>query len=229
MSGARRGPIEETPWPERITARVVSPGGEPRIHGYDVQRDLAPRYGLVDTFFLAITGELPESEAEARAVEVALAFLAPATAAEAPAHAAGLARLCGAATSAVIGTGAIALAEEARFLLAQHGPLLEWLSGERRGAPPGVEAAEEERQAVARLLVCLEAAPGYLPPPGLGLLASLLAVLFAAGLRTPEQLEAAFVWARLPCVMAEALAVKPGRFRKYPMDLPAYRYSGRDA
>jgi hypothetical protein len=35
------GPVEAFPWPEQLTARVVQAGAQPRLQGYDVQRDLA--------------------------------------------------------------------------------------------------------------------------------------------------------------------------------------------
>ena len=111
--GKLSGPLEETPFPEQLLGRVVTPGAAPRLHGYDVERDIAVHYGQAELVLLALTGELPDSRA-AVLFEVACAFLSPISVAHAPAHAAVLSRLCGTTTSATIGTAAIALGEEAR-------------------------------------------------------------------------------------------------------------------
>jgi citrate synthase len=95
----------------------VSPGPDPRIHGYAVEGDLAPHYRFSDVIYLSLTGELP-TDAQSRTFERALILLSPISIAEAPSHAASLARVCDATHSAVIGTGAIALAEQARFMVA---------------------------------------------------------------------------------------------------------------
>jgi hypothetical protein len=51
-----------------------------------------------------------------------------------------------------------------------------------------------------------------------------LALLVYAGLVREEDLVAALSIARLPAVIAEGLAVRPGRLKRYPMDLPPFRY-----
>lgn len=112
-------PFDEHVWPSTLTARVVSPGADPRIHGYAVESDLARHYRFSDVVFLSLTGELPTDE-QSRTFERALILLSPITIAEAPSHAASLSRVCDASHSAVIGTGAIALAEQARFIV-RHG------------------------------------------------------------------------------------------------------------
>jgi hypothetical protein len=219
------GPLDEAPAPSTLRAHVVTPGAAPRVHGYDVEGDLARHYGAAETTLLALTGELPAPEV-ARAFEVATAFLAPVSVAEAPAHAAVLARLCRARTSGILGIAAIALAEQARTVVADHADLVAWLDRPSGDAPARGAATDDDARSVARLRAALA-------PTGLrvGLLdrdptrtAALVAVLHACGLVRPEQIETAIVIARLPCVMAEASAVRPGRFRRYPTNLPPFRY-----
>src|SRR5258708_5243088 len=86
----RAGPIDVGLWPSQLTARVVDGGFRPRILGYDVQTDLARHYSFAEVVLLCLCGEVPTREV-GRAFEIALSFLAPVSAAEAPAHAAGLA------------------------------------------------------------------------------------------------------------------------------------------
>ncbi len=112
----QRTPFDEHAWPAKLTARVVSPEPDPRIHGYAVRSDLARHYRFSDVVFLSLTGELPTEE-QSSTFEQALILLAPISVAEAPSHAASLARVCDASHSAVLGTGAIALAEQARFMV----------------------------------------------------------------------------------------------------------------
>jgi len=220
------GPLDEAPCAERLAAHAVTPGIAPRLHGYDVEGDLARHYGLSEMVLLALTGELPQGAA-ARAFEVAAAFLAPASVAEAPAHAAVLARLCRARQSGVTGIASIALAEEAHTLVAEHAALLEWLRTPSGPAPATCRSTtQDERRSVARLREALE--PTGLSVPLLaedpGRIPALIAVLHACGLDRKDQIEIAMVLARLPAAMAEASAVRPGRFRDYPTNLPPFRY-----
>lgn len=112
-------PFSQNPWPSKLTARVVSPGADPRIHGYAVQDDLARHYRFSDVIYLSLTGELP-TDAQSRMFEQVLIRLSPISVGEAPSHAASLARVCDGSNSAVIGTGAMALAEQARFVVSEH-------------------------------------------------------------------------------------------------------------
>lgn len=210
--GAPDGPVEGFAFPATLTARVVQPGPAPRVHGYDVQADLASRYTLAEQAVLAATGELPDDES-GRAVEVALAFLSPSSVAEAPAHTALLARLCGATTSATIAAAALTLAEQARDLV---GRFEAWRAEPGEGGSP---------EAIARLRAALP--DGFAPPPSApSVELAALAVLHACGVRERDALETLVVWARLPTAAAEALAVRPASFREYPMDLPSFHYEG---
>jgi hypothetical protein len=176
-------PIDEMDVPDRLPARVVAPGAAPRLHGYDLQADLATHYRFSEIAALALLGEAP-SPAAGRVFEVALTFACSATIAEAPAHASALSRLCGARPSSVAAVAATALAEEARHRVLAHAPLLAWLDGGRAGAPPE-EPVEDP--ATARLHGHLEALghPIAAGDRGLPLGAALLAVFHDVGLRQP--------------------------------------------
>ncbi len=222
----RSGPMEEVPWPEKLTARVVTPGARPRLHGYDVEGDLARHYSFAETVLLAFTGEPPD-EARGRAFETALIFLSPISIAEAPTHAAAIARLAGSGASGVLATGAIGLAEQARFIVEDHEELLQVLRDPMRVLPDRYKArSDRDRETIQRLrsalpsslrVPLLDADPAPMP--------ALLGVLFACGLTRPEWLETAMVIARLAALFSEAFAMKPGRLEEYPMDLPSFRFS----
>jgi hypothetical protein len=217
--------MDEPIWPERLAARVVDPGPVPRIHGFDVEGDLARHYGFAEIALLALTGEAPD-RAAGRAFEIALAFLAPVTARLASVHAAGLARLCGANGTGIAGVAAVGLAEEARVLLADHLDLLRWLDDVVPPVPPAFRCqGEDERRRVADLARLL-AESGFDGSrlEGLGSIPALIAVLHACGLRDPERISAALILSRLPCALAEALAVRPLAFGDYPVGLPPFRY-----
>lgn len=220
------GPLESGQFPDKLTARVITPGARPRVHGYDVETDLARHYGATDLVLLSLTGELPVEPARA-AFEVAWLFLAPVSVAHAGPHATVLSRLCGSTASSMLGVAAIGLAEQARALVAEHADLLRWLKSKADALPARYRAQEpEERDAVERLRQALA---------GTGLVvqaleqtptrdAALLSVLFACGLRRPEQLQAVIVLARLPSALAEGFAERATNFANYPINLPAFAY-----
>ncbi|MFI5302192.1 MAG: hypothetical protein ACHREM_29225, partial [Polyangiales bacterium] len=62
---AREGPVESQPWPTQLDAHVVTPGARPRMHGYDVEGELARSGSLAEIGLLATTGELPSAAARA--------------------------------------------------------------------------------------------------------------------------------------------------------------------
>jgi hypothetical protein len=70
------GPIEQQKWSEHLEAHVVDDRGPLRVHGYDVESDLARHYRFSDVVYLTLTGELPD-DARSRAFEIALCFLLP--------------------------------------------------------------------------------------------------------------------------------------------------------
>jgi hypothetical protein len=220
------GPVEQHPWPEELRGNVVTPGARSRMHGYDVEGDLAKHYRFSDVVLLALTGELPSDE-QSIAFDTAMTFLAPLSVAEAPTHAAVLASITGSRSSAILGVSAIALAERARTLVADSTPLLQWLAAPggtldarfRDDAPGERESVQRLRDALARRGVRIAALDASLSRE-----AALVATLWFAGLTRPEQMEAALVTASLPGVVAEAPFHKVASFREYPMQLPPFRY-----
>lgn len=226
MTTEHSGPLEKASFPEQLSARVVTPGPEARLHGYDVERDLALHYTSAELTLLSLTGELPSEEARA-IFEIASTYLAPVSVAHASTHAAVVARLCGATTSTTIGTAAIGLAEQARALLDEHEDLLRWLRKPTEELPEPYRAVDVEDTAAVERLRALLSKRG-LAVPSLDLLptrtAALLMLLYTAGLRRRERLEVVIVLARLPTVMAEALAERATNFGNYPMNLPRFSY-----
>ncbi len=152
-------------------------------------------------------------------------FLSATRVAEGPAHAAVLARTCEGESSAVIGTGVIALAEQARVMIARHREFLQWLASSE-GAPPPEALASTEPASLVHLREALTARGVSVPALSHPLTrdAALMAVLHFSGLVRAEHLESALVLARLPTVAAEAFAVTPASFREYPLNVPAFRY-----
>lgn len=226
MSSFFSGPLDgETKFPDVIKARVVTVGSEPRVRGYDVEADLARHYGAADVTLLALTGELP-SDAARRAFEVAATFLAPLAVNEAATHGAVVAKLFGAKSTSVVAVAAIGLAEHARSLLDEHAPLLDALKAKQTSLDERyVAKSEQDREAVERLRGALprELEVGTLSQnPTRD--AALIGVLYACGLKRREQLEAAIVHARLPCVLAEAMAERATNFGNYPINVPQFVY-----
>ncbi|HEX2670970.1 MAG TPA: hypothetical protein VHM25_08860 [Polyangiaceae bacterium] len=222
------GPLEgDASFPAHLTARVVTPGARPRVHGYDVEGDLARHYQSADLLFLLLQGELP-TPAISRAFSVALMFLAPVSVAHASTHAAVVGRLCDAPARSMFGVAAIGAAEHASWLLHEHRELLAWLLAPRGSLPERFRARDEaDLAAVQRLTTALE--PTGLSVPALAegpsRDAALLMVLFAVGFHSRERLEAAIVLARLPSGIAEALAERPTNFGNYPINLPRFTYT----
>lgn len=151
-------PFDQVSWPNTITARVVQPGEDPRIHGYAVSADLAKHYGFSDVVFLTLTGELPTDEQSAKFAR-ALILLSAISVGEAPSHAASLARVCDGSDSAVIGTAAIALSEQARVAVAerQH-PAFALL------AECGIERADQLQAIWVVARIAVVAAEGFATP-----------------------------------------------------------------
>lgn len=217
------GPVERIDAAEKLSARVVEPGDPPRILGYAVGDDLAFNYSFAEIVLLSLGGALPESHV-GRAFEIALAFAAPVSVAEAPSNAAGLARLCGASPKNVVAVGAVVLAERSATRLNALRELLPWL--EDPAVPFPAAATAPPCSSVDMLRRAL-------PPPfdalaifdhSPSLDAALVAVLFDCGLRRADRMIAAFTIAGLGCTCAEAFAVKALNLRGYPMDVPPFEY-----
>jgi hypothetical protein len=211
--------------PSQLTARVVAPGWRPLLHGYDVQGDLSRHYGFAEVILTALRAEAPDAETGA-AFEVALAFAAPVAVTDAPAHAAMLARLCGARAAGVASVAGITLAEQARWLLDEHAAVLAWLDGAGELPASAAPGSDDEAAAVDRLRGALEArrASRFLPGVRLGLVPALVALFHGVALRERWQIEAAFCAARWPVAIAEAAAAAAGDLKSYPMRLPEMVY-----
>lgn len=220
------GPLDAASFPDTLSARVVTPGPRPRLHGYDVEADLARHYTPTDILFLTLTGELPAPDVSA-ALGIAFAFLAPVSVAHASVHAAVLARTCGTTSSSTIGVAAIALAEQARVLLDDHAAWLAWLADPSAPFPELYRAADANDAGATERLRDVLASFGFhaawlAEKPTRS--AAVLGVLHACGLTERAELEAAVVTARLPTAVAEAMAVKVADFNQYPTNLPRYTY-----
>jgi len=220
------GPFDVAPWPDVLTARVVTPGVRPRLHGYDCEGDLATGTTSGERLVLALTGEVP-SAARARAFDVVTSFLAPVAVNEAPTHAALLARLCSGTTSSILATAALALAEQARVAVASLAGHWRWLARPEGPMPRELASSgDDERASVGRLREALKASGLAVAAleHDLGRTPALVACLIACGLDQPQHVEAAWVTARLPVAFAEAMADTPGNLREYPWHLPRFRY-----
>jgi hypothetical protein len=229
VKGATGGPFEAVTWPTQLVARAITPSSPARVHGFDSERDLASHYSFTESVMLALSGELP-SETAARTLEVVLTFAAALSVAHGPTHAAVLARICSGSTSAIVGTAAIALGEQARAMLCAHEPWLAWLDRADHAAPvPDCARAitAEERAAVLRLEESLRARRALRVPALSQRItrdAAIVATLHACGMRRSAELEVALTWCRLPFVLAEALAHPANSYREYPLDLPRIAY-----
>jgi len=220
------GPLESGNTPTQLLARVITPGRHPRLHGYDVEADLAPNYDILEVAFLSITGELPEPDI-ALALNSVLVFTAAVSVAHAPTHAAVLSQLCGNNPSATLGVAAIALAEQVKHTLIEHKDLLEWLDRPTASCPEQIKTPNPDAiDSLEKLNLALR--PSRLAVPGLkhaaSVEAAVLMVLHACGLRNAQQLGALLVWARLPAVLAEAFAESEANFKTYPINLPHFEY-----
>lgn len=228
MSSPVPSPLDRIREPSRLTARIVDPAPPRRILGYEVETDLAAHYGFTDVAVLLLRGELAEP-ALVRALEIAMAFLAPASVAESPSHVGVLSRVGGARWPVSLGLGALALAEEAAAVLEEHLDWTAWVHAQNgAGAPPPASALardEEDRRSVARLRALLDAIPFHVAALEVGptRTAALLAILSACGL-SPEAMQTAWLLARLPAVAAEAAARPLLKIRDYPFNLPALEY-----
>lgn len=220
------GPIDDGDWPTHLTAHVVEPGDELHMQGYAAESDLAINYRFSEIVLLLLKKELAD-EPRARAFDLALSFLMPATVAEGAIHATCLARLCGATSTGTLGVAAVALGEQARFELERHALLFEWLEHPETPFPSEFFAvSDSDRASVERLSNAL-AEIGFEPAvalEGMTRQAALFALFHSLGLGQPADIELAWTLARLPVAIAEARAVTPGALRTYPMNTPRFAY-----
>lgn len=220
----RPGPFDDHKWPEKLTARVVTPGSHPHLRGYDLEGDLALHYPWHATLLLSLVGELPD-DSTARLFAVTLQFLGAISVAEAPSHAAVVARICDTSTAGISSIAMLGLGEQAQFLVGEYRPWLQWLR-DPIAEIPQIARAGDESGAVNRLRKAISSTE--LTVTGLehdiNRTAGVLACLFRCGLTRDEQVEVLIALARFPLVMAEALATPPRTFKDYPVTLPEIRY-----
>jgi len=217
------GPIDDVTWPDKLSGAVVEAfGSDDRVHGYSVLGDLARHYAHSDHLFLAVTGDLPSDRAS-RLFRLGLIAWSPVSIAEAPTHVAVLSRICGGTFSAAMGAGLATLAERARSIVESHEPLLAWLAHPDPTLPavataPDGAAVEwiDTLRALAEDLQLLDAR--------MTRTAASLTLLFEAGVRDSERMQAAIVLAGSASVLAEALAASPKDLPAYPITLPPFHY-----
>jgi len=224
-----RGPIEDGRWPEGPTARVVTPGSEPRIRGYAVDDDLALHAGFAERVWLTFAGELPEPRA-LRVFEATLAFASPAHVGEAPTGAAVAARLAGGRRAGFIQSAVVVLGEQAQRFDEIAAALASTSPGEPlpEALEPGDDEDPERVETFARVVAAIE---GGVEPrwDGFGPMAALADAWMQLGFRRPEVWIALWIQARIPAVVAEALYVRPGMFHLYPMNTPIFVYEEDEA
>ncbi len=231
MTKHTAGPVEDLKWAEKLQASVVTSGLRPKIHGYDVRGEMAGRASFSEVIFLSLTGELP-NKTVLKTFDCAMCFLAPVSVAEAPVHAAVLSGLCGSGTGGITGVAAVTLAEKARWTVSHHMKLLSALS-DRTSALPEQYISENsaEKNETALLVNAAESAGSSVPETFRELkpVSAAIAVLFqCCGIAEPRILETLITIASLPCTLAEGMAVKPGNFRTYPIELPRFSYSSAE-
>ncbi len=221
------GLFEGRQWSSQLEAKVVTPGYPNHVFGYSTQGGMARTVTLGAFVYLTIKGNLPTAD-ELALFETALLFLAPITAADGPAHAGILSRLCGASSDAVVATVAVGLTQEASYALAAHDGFLGWLDGDQSAAPSEEYLALSGQAPLVRtdLEAALQArgVALSLSPHPLKEIPAILWLLHAAGIRDRASLERSWLLARLPAGAAEAMATTPKEFLQYPANLPALEY-----
>lgn len=214
------GPIDSRDWPKHLTAHAVSETTSRRLHGYDVEQDLARFYRFSDVLYLSLAGELP-GDRQSRAFEAVLMFASVMSVGSAPVHASVLARLCGCRTGGVLAVGALTMGEHVDALLQAVGDALD----DEGPLPSELRAATfKERDSVTRLAAATDglSIPVLAKDPSLDV--ALVAVLRAAGLTSTFQIVSALALGKMPAAIAEAAATKPADFHSYPMDTPHFEY-----
>jgi hypothetical protein len=217
------GVLDDTVWPEQLIARAVLPGdADDRLHGYSVLGDIARHYRYSDLVYLTVVGELPDARASGL-FHIALCSLATIAVNEAPAHIGVLSRICGGTFAAAFGAGALAAADDARHKLDAHVGLLAWLSDPNDVVPDEFTSTEVEHREWVRTLRGL-IKDASLVRSEMTRDAARIALLFEAGLRNRDAIEAAMVVARVCGLAPEILATGPQDIGSYPVTLPPFQY-----
>lgn len=198
-------PVAANSWPQTLDAHVVSPGPDPRVHGYCLRSDLARHYDFGEFVITALVG-VPPTPSWGKAVNMALIVLAGAGVDSAGVHVATLARRCGADDRSTLQTGMLGLVEEVSAEVAH---------------PPASGVTASALEFYRSLPQDVQTAIGE---PACPLRPYALRVLAEAGLSSPMQQMLALSIARLPTLAAEAIAAPSGDVRGYPMQLPKFDY-----
>lgn len=209
-----------------LSARVVDVYEErARIHGFDLDDDLAPALGPTGALLTTWLGELP-NDAQVQIFGTALTIAAPFAAHEGPVHAALVARACGSDETAVLSTAYVVLAQRCGGDVDAHAPVIAWLTNDDDGDAPACAHDDTCDRAA------LDQVRGLPPSPTVDRLMRVslcrtgwaLALAVHAGLREKGHLEAFLAMARLPALVAEAVAAPRGDLAQIPLNLPSYRY-----
>lgn len=220
------GIFDNFPSPDKLDARVISLSPDPAIHGYSVFSDLALHYNFSEMIYLTLTGKTPTRQI-GQAFEYALKFLFPITAAEAPSNAGILAMVLAGAPASVLGTTGVLLVDMARYWVEKHKALLSWLDSPDATFPEQYQNKDIENKKIVLQLSEIISQIGISCPifeHDPTLIAALIAVLHACGLKKPEQIQAVIVFAKYPCAIAEGYATTPYDCNSYPMRVPDYKY-----
>ena len=207
-----KGPVESGSWPETLPANVIKDGSSPRARGYDMIEDIARHYDFAESV-LVMLGAPPPTPDWGRAVNIALVVLGITSVAEAPVHAATVARRCGSPARVTLGIGMLGLAEQAQ----------DWITRTKR-----IEDSESKQSAEPTWSLLPASVRAVLKdcPRSRQVLA--FEILSAAGLRTETQLVAVFCLSRISSLASEVDAVRRGDLRDYPMRLPDFAYEDRE-
>jgi hypothetical protein len=204
-----------------LDAYALDDGPPARVHGYALREDLALHYRFTDLVLLSLTGSIPSDESSA-VFEVAMMFAAEISVSQAPVHAALLARRYGSRDAGVFTVAACGTAEQVRHEQSALGELLSWFD-EPNTDPPGCFAATGtgHNASLRAALVGRNADVPHLDR--LDPMGAVHACFWSAGLTEPWQLASAWSLARMPLVLAEAFAHRPGDLADYPIDVPPFR------
>lgn len=229
-------PLDSTGIDATLDAFIIEDGERLRIHGFDVHEDLAHHYSFAEVILLTLCGTPPD-EATGTAFAIALIAASPVPIAEAPTHAARIAHVCSADTAGIASLAAIALAEQARWLIDEHKELLLWLT---TPSPPPLapqfQAAQFQPENPSRTTAIrtqVRHLQNALPRPfrqdpifhqDPTLWAAILTIFVRCGLHNPSHLLTTLLTARITSTIAEAMAGERGQLQSYPANLPQFIY-----
>jgi hypothetical protein len=226
------GPFDVFSERDRLDARVTrSAGGRVEVHGFDFADDLARHYSFGEVALTMLSG-VPPSEEVGELFALCCVFAIPASVAEAPAHVARLSQTIGTDAPGTVAAVTTAIAEQIQFHIARLEPYLEWLEAPDEAVP---EVALEDEDALEGLADAFSTRLSELdvempmPIRNCGFWAQLFAALHVCGLKTPRQIIAALVMARLPGAIAEGLGETMGELSDYPLNIPGLRYRHEEA